>query len=1563
MDGSYGSQIYNGNVILGADTTLTAAQDNDHTNVVDGAISFSGTVDSLAVGLARFASPTNLYYGLTVASNGDTTFGKEVGSSDPLGFLNVTAGGAIHLNGSAINTTGNGNPDPSGGYGSQIYYSDVILGADAALTALRGNGVDPNTDGAVYLNGAVDSSAGDYHGLTLHADGNTILHAVGQNEALGYLNVTAGGNGIHLNGGTMQTTGSGNYDPNNGDAHYYGSQIYNGHVMIGGGVDASLISSLGANGSPGELGANVSNDGAIFFNGLVDTYGSLYGLTTNSGGDTTFNYAVGNSNPLNFLDAAIDGHYGTLHLNGGIINTIGNGDPDNGNYGSQIYNGNVILGDRDAVLTAAWGAEGFPRFPLNSQDGSLTFGGAVDSSAENYYGLITHSDGDTTFNNAVGHTNPLGFLDSTAVTGNIKINNSIATDGSGNTDMLGYYGSQIYLGNVDVGGAILTALRGRSVHGATPFDGSIRFNGTVDSSNSQYLQASTDGGDISFNGAVGGVNPLDYLTVNSGGGNINLYCDTIQTAGTNAHDIVFHGFIPDLTATGNQSYSGKVILGHDMALTSLLGTYDGPAQNGGKITFNNTIESVSGNYYGLTTHSDGDTTFNDKVGHNDALGHLNVTAGGNINFNGGEIDTTGSGNADALNNNSYGSQIYNGPIILGSDTNLYAGWGSHLNANSNDGAITLGGAVDSASFRGLATISKGAITLGAAVGQSNSLGFLVLMANAGAGAINLNGGSIKTSGNGNTDPLFNTYGAQIYYGNVTLGADTVLTSALGSHGSVDSLDASLIPLGTVDSAEGHYYGLTENVGGVTGFLSAVGANHPLGFMNITALVIALNGGTIHTVGNGNADLANGFYGSQIYNGNVTIDSRNSSLTAEKGSGSTSNDGAITLGGTVDSGNQYGLAATSDGNTTFVGGVGRNPLGYLDITAGANININGASLATAGNDNAGLDNGSYGSQIYNGNIILGADTTLTADQGRTQAETSNDGSITFAGTVDSSVGNRYALTTHSYSATTLGDAVGLTDNLSSLNITAAGGSGAINLNGGMIQTSGEGYADGGYYGSQIYNGNVLLGANVSLTASRGTNGWNSTNGIIVFNGTADSATTDFRSLSTDSDGNTTFAGAVGHNHPLSQLSATASTIFINGGEINTAGIPRSVIVIPHHPPGFLDLEYMHGNQSYSGNIVLGNNTMLTASLGTYDGGPQSAGNISFGGRAGPAAIDSSDGNSYGLITNSYSDTAFGDSVGVAGPQSALGYLTANITGTGNIIFSGNHIVKTSGALTWNSTLATDSPLRIEGNDIFMNGDVNSSAAGDAIVLVAANSFNNTALHAVNLTEGGRFLIYSIDPSLNNLGGLKGSSQYSTTLVDGPLPTFSGNGFLYSNAAPPTPPTSGPTPFTGSTSEQAQQQQSFNAIALAPPTASESNGPTAPNAAAPSPASHAQSPVFSIGAGIAAETPTLGGSVSLIAQSAGNGAYQMVFEPEGGNNQGVLVTAPAASGGITGGGAFSGGGDPVEAANGALDSVGGNVYALAVNTTDETGETGTEATHANQAKTEDGHVVLTTNTGCK
>ena len=282
----------------------------------------------------------------------------------------------------------------------------------------------------------------------------------------------------------------------------------------------------------------------------------------------------------------------------------------------------------------------------------------------------------------------------------------------------------------------------------------------------------------------------------------------------------------------------------------------------------------------------------------------------------------------------------------------------------------------------------------------------------------------------------------------------------------------------------------------------------------------------------------------------------------------SSNGAITFGSTVDPGtNGRTLSISTGGTASFAGAVGAtNALAAITVSA-ATINLNGNVSTT-------------GSQQYTGAATIGGadtNTLTTTNSGVTFSSTTtlnqnltvSDG--TGATQFLDSLNGAHALQVTTTGATTLNQnahAVGSTTPLSS--ITVSGGT--TTINGASVTTT----------GAQSYNNLIITFGPVSMTTTNsnitigGTTAlaYNFTvnDGTVntTFTGTLDSQSAAGQGfLLLASTGATTFSAAVGASFALTSVSVSGGTTNINGGSVTTTG-----------------------KQTYSGNVTLGAAATLT-----------------------------------------------------------------------------------------------------------------------------------------------------------------------------------------------------------------------------------------------------------------------------------------------------------------------------------------------------------------------------------
>ncbi|HCO25875.1 MAG TPA: hypothetical protein DIT97_23670, partial [Gimesia maris] len=267
-----GSQIYNDDVILGANTVLTSTETAD--------IIFNMTLNGTFV--------------LEINTDSDTTFNGTVGNDSALASLITDANGITNINGGSIDTIG-----------SQTFNDEVLLGDDTRL--------ESSSSGNITFNSLLDGS----FNLVVNTVGNsTFEDRVGDSAALTSLTTNTGGT-TNINGGSVRTTGSQTYHDDvvlgvstAFTSNTTGDITYNASVTGGAGitVDISSTNDININGAfttDEYISATAGND--ILITALVSsTNGPLTFLADNDIHLTSTGSIVAQSNSLITLTADND---------------------------------------------------------------------------------------------------------------------------------------------------------------------------------------------------------------------------------------------------------------------------------------------------------------------------------------------------------------------------------------------------------------------------------------------------------------------------------------------------------------------------------------------------------------------------------------------------------------------------------------------------------------------------------------------------------------------------------------------------------------------------------------------------------------------------------------------------------------------------------------------------------------------------------------------------------------------------------------------------------------------------------------------------------------------------------------------------------------------------------------------------------------------------------------------------------------------------------------------------------------------------------------------------------
>ena len=795
---------------------------------------------------------------------------------------------------------------------------------------------------------------------------------------------------------------------------------------------------------------------------------------------------AGGSATLNSaIGAAPGGALSSLTVSSGISTNINTANITT--IGNQSYTGNVALGNANTTMFTTTNATiefaGKITGVNQSVDISSGTGNVGLQAVSNVGALQLLGSGDKTLGGIISNTASLNI----AAGGTTFINApSITTTGNQ------AYGNAVSL-------LADTALAGNN----------ISFVNTI---NGGFGLGITAAGSTTFGDGIGTTpgEALSSLAVSSG------TSTNINTA--------------NITTTGTQSYTGAVVLGGASPTTFsttnnaiiFLGGITGTGQNINLSsgTGNVGLQGVN-NVGALRLLGSGDKTLGGVISN---TASLNVAAGGTTFISIPSITTTGNqtyGNAVSLlantalaGNNIIFANTINGGFGLGitaagsttfgggvgttpgealSSLAVSSGTSTNINTanitttgtQSYTGAVVLGGASPTT----FSTTNNAIIFLGGITGTGQNIDLSSGTGNVGLQGVN-NVGALQLLGSGNKTLggiISNTASLNIVAGGTTfINAPSITTTGNQAYGNVVSLLANTALVGNNISFVNTInggFGLGITAAGSAIFSGAVGITNALSYLTVTAGAINISGGAIKT------NL------SQTYNNPVVLGA-NTILTTTDAAGN------IVFVSTVDSdGTLRTLELNTKGNITLnaaVGGI--SPLSSLLIdTSVGTTYLKGGAVNTSGN------------QTYGENVILGEDTTFSASN------------ITFAKTLNSDTTPRLP-TFNILGNITFGGAVGGVNALSSL---TTGTTGIMYINGGWVNT----------IGLQYYQEPVILGANTLLTGS-----------AIGFTSTINSLNSiSPSSLTLNTPGNVVFAGMIGGNKPLQNLTVGGGGILYFFGD--------------------------------------------------------------------------------------------------------------------------------------------------------------------------------------------------------------------------------------------------------------------------------------------------------------------------------------------------------------------------------------------------------------------------------
>ena len=899
----------------------------------------SAVVSMLGSGTTTFSSNITGPGGFNQNGSGTTIFS---GNESYAGPTNITAGALV------INSAGAANN------------STVIVGVNNGLAF----GVNAATIGGLSGSGNIALLNGT-NAVTLTVGGNNLDST--------YSGVLSGSNGAFYKTGTGTWTLSGNNTCTGFSTVHSGAVVFTGSSTLGStgftiGDAASVLATVTLSGSaaltlPGSTASvytlavagvgngrgvlNIKDNAQLILpsaTGTGTTFGYQLSVGTGGVGAAGAVYQSGGSVTIDQVlgvgSASGSGYYG---LSGGSLTVTGSagnnstrfriGSPNPGNSGLLAVTGGTInlsgvIGLGIGIVDAAGGAVG--ALDANPGFGSIYLTGGSLIATPSYLDIGNRGgQGDLTISGSGavtvgGNVTNLGSTSSNAV-GVLNLNGGLLQTGEVNK---GYGGGSSYLnfngGTLKAGGAngnFLTGLTRVTINGAYSSGGiSYAGGGTIDTNGQnntigQNLLAPTGNG-VATSGSftpITGLLGAPYIQV-TGGGGTGATAQAIfdPSLGTVTGITVTNPGTDYTSAPTFQLFGGGISGTTAVSGTTFANTSGGLAKSGsGTLTL-----SGSNNYTGLTTISAGTL----------ALASVGALAGGgNITFNGGTLQFSGSNTGD------YSANIVNSPGVISLDTNGQSVVFASSLASSNiggltkigSGTLTLGG---SNAFTGDTSVNGGTLALG----DPSALSASTLNYNNLGGSLSFGTQTAATFGGlkgAQNLALSNISGQAVA---LTIGGNnqsTTYSGALSGSGSLTKTGTGTLTLAVANSHSGDttVNGGTLALGNASSLVAST--------LNLTGGALsfgALTGATIGGLkGAGNLALSNtaGAAVTLTTGGNNQNTTYSGALSGSSGTVYKTGTGTWTLSGN----NTYsGWTTVHSGAVTFTGS---NSLGNVGMTIG------------------------------------------------------------------------------------------------------------------------------------------------------------------------------------------------------------------------------------------------------------------------------------------------------------------------------------------------------------------------------------------------------------------------------------------------------------------------------------------------------------------------------------------------------------------------------------------------------------------------------------------------------
>jgi autotransporter-associated beta strand protein len=677
------------------------------------------------------------------------------GGSEALGGNNTYSGATTIGSGATLSLTGNGSIASSSGLADNGTFDISGANGDRSLTSLSGSG-QVNLGGNSLI---LTQASGSFSG-SLSGNGGVTLQ--GGNEVFSGNNSYSGG--TTLAGGTLKVGADNNLGASNGALNFNGGTLENTGSFV---MNRSITTGSGA--------TFYTDAGTT----LTDTTGTLTGsgTLTKQGTGTLILGVDGGSGGLQvnagnlFLTGASSDNGAVSIASGATLSLTGNGAiasasglADNGTFDISGANGNrsvttvsgngqVNLGGNSLTLSNATGTFSGS---INGSGGLVLGGGTMNLAGQNGYTGGTTLDAGTTLSVAasgrlgggvlsVGTGATMLFNNASQVIGGLTGSGTVTLNGTAlttNGDNRSTTFSGVLSGNGSLskdGSGTLTLTGNNTFSGGTTINGGAQ-TVTITPGASELLTTAnvTDGADITV-GGTGATVHTSMIAIGSAGnlgsGSLTLNGGTLQAWA----DLSMPTAITLSAGSGAVDNNGHTV--------QLAGSIDG---SGALTLVGNGITSLSGTntYAGGTTLGGGTVSIASAA--NLGSGGLAFNGYGVIN-NGGHTDLftgtisgdggvvfAGTGTTNLTGNNSYsaGSFLFQGTVAIASAHNL------------GTGAVNLYGG----SLRTTASVNFNTTINTVASGMLDNAGHDDILAGgmAGSGTLTLSGnGSFKITGTHN----------------------------------------------------------------------------------------------------------------------------------------------------------------------------------------------------------------------------------------------------------------------------------------------------------------------------------------------------------------------------------------------------------------------------------------------------------------------------------------------------------------------------------------------------------------------------------------------------------------------------------------------------------------------------------------------------------------------------------------------------------------------------------------------------------------------------------------------